>query len=495
MSSFTDPPGLRGQPVSGATPPAAPDDGLWVGPRRALTVGLVLTVTLVAFESLAIATVMPEVEDDLGGLALYGWVFSAFFLASILGIVVAGQLADRRGLMLPFAGGLVLFAIGLVVGGMASSMEELVAGRVAQGFGAGAIPASAYVAISRGYPPRLRPRMFAVISTAWVVPGLIGPAIATVVEHLWSWRVVFIGLLPIVFVAGVTAVPALRSLTPGARTGSDGHDERLGLDRSPRAVDSNRHRLRRVVALVLGAGAVLAATSSAPPHLAVPLVALGLPVAGWAFLGLVPAGTIRLAEGAPATVAVRGVLTCGFFATDAYVTLAVVDGRGAATWVGGAALSAASVSWASAAWVQARLIEGVGPRRLVAAGFTILAASLAVLVGVAVGLPVALAIAAWGVGGFGMGLAYSPLSITVLAAAPSGTEGAASASIQLSDTLGMAVGTGLGGSLIAIGDGRGWAVSSSTAWVFGASAIVASLGILAARRLPAQLPSETTSGA
>ena len=82
--------------------------GLWSPARRQLTVGLLLTITLVAFESLAVATVMPDVKDDLGGLALYGWVFSGFFLASLLGIVVSGRLADERGLALPFTAGLVL---------------------------------------------------------------------------------------------------------------------------------------------------------------------------------------------------------------------------------------------------------------------------------------------------------------------------------------------------------------------------------------------------
>ena len=55
-------------------------------PRRALTIGLLMAVTLVAFEALAVATVMPTVEEDLGGLALYGWAFSGFLLASIVGI-------------------------------------------------------------------------------------------------------------------------------------------------------------------------------------------------------------------------------------------------------------------------------------------------------------------------------------------------------------------------------------------------------------------------
>ncbi|HXP33431.1 MAG TPA: hypothetical protein VN820_05400, partial [Acidimicrobiales bacterium] len=71
--------------------------GLWAPQQRALTTGLVLSVTFIASEALAVITVMPVVARDLHGLALYGWVFSGFELASLVGIVVAGRDADRRG--------------------------------------------------------------------------------------------------------------------------------------------------------------------------------------------------------------------------------------------------------------------------------------------------------------------------------------------------------------------------------------------------------------
>ncbi|CAN5737402.1 MFS transporter [soil metagenome] len=481
-----DPASDRG-PASGAPADGADGgDGLWSPQRRGLTVGLVLTITLVAFESLAIATVMPEVKDDLGGLALYGWVFSGFFLASLLGIVVSGQMADRRGLALPFAAGLVLFAVGLVVGGAAQSMPMLVAGRLAQGFGAGAIPAVAYAAIGRGYPSRLRPRMFATTSTAWVVPGLIGPGVATLVEHAFTWRLVFLGLLPIVLVAGVMAVPALRALgspvalVDGVRPVTD-----------PLVAADDRRRLARVALLVLGVGAVLAATADAPLLLGIVLGVVGLPLAAWAFVGLVTRGTVRLVPGVPAPIAVRGLLTCAFFAGDAYVSLAITDGRGAATWVAGLALSAGSITWSCASWTQARLIDRHGPRRLVQVGVLVIAGGIALMLGVALGLPVAFGVVAWAVGAFGMGLAYSPLSVTVLGAAKPGEEGSASAALQLSDTLGVAVGTGIGGSIIAFGDAGGWAVSSGTAVVFAAALVVAVGTLFAARRLPTSVPQHT----
>src|SRR5215813_10734902 len=72
-------------------------DGLWAAERRALTAGLAATVTFVAAEALAVVTVMPLVARDLNGLSLYGFVFSAFLLGTMVGIVAAGRAADRRG--------------------------------------------------------------------------------------------------------------------------------------------------------------------------------------------------------------------------------------------------------------------------------------------------------------------------------------------------------------------------------------------------------------
>jgi MFS family permease len=86
---------------------------VWAPGRRVLTAGLVLTITLAAFEALAVVTILPLIAEDLQGLRLYGWVTSAFFLGTLVGVVVAGQEADRRGPAPPFAAGLAVFAAGL----------------------------------------------------------------------------------------------------------------------------------------------------------------------------------------------------------------------------------------------------------------------------------------------------------------------------------------------------------------------------------------------
>ncbi len=133
----------------GVREPTTAPDGVWSPGRRALTVGLVFTVTLVGFEGLAIATILKVIEDDLHDVGLLGWVFSAFFLGSIFGVVAAGYDADRHGPARPYVVGLVLFATGLLAGGLAPNMGVLVAARAVQGVGAGALPAIAYVAIGR----------------------------------------------------------------------------------------------------------------------------------------------------------------------------------------------------------------------------------------------------------------------------------------------------------------------------------------------------------
>src|SRR2546423_13056225 len=191
-------------------------DGLWSPARRTLTLGLVLTITLVAFEALAVSTIMPKVARDLGDVALYGWVFTAFFLGSLLGIVFVGGLIDRGGLLRPFIAGLALFSVGLIVGGLAPSMPVLVGARFLQGLGGGAIPPIAYVSIGRALPETLRPRMFATLSPAWVLPGVIGPALSGTVADQVGWRAVFLGLLPLIVLAGVMTLPAMAASVPAA---------------------------------------------------------------------------------------------------------------------------------------------------------------------------------------------------------------------------------------------------------------------------------------
>jgi MFS family permease len=416
------------------------DDGLWSPANRTLTVGLVLTITLVAFEALAISTVMPIVEQELGDIELYGWVFTAFMLGSLIGIVVAGGVIDRRGLGLPFAVGIGLFSVGLIVGGLAPSMGVLVLARFIQGLGAGTIPPIAYVAIGRRLPEGLRPQMFATMSTAWVLPGVIGPAVAGLVGETLGWRIVFLGLLPLIAVAAVIAYPAVRAVGPPDEAESG----------EATASASNRRRLPLAILVAAGTALLLAGLTTGQPVVGAGLVGGGLILTVLALQRLTPAGTLRAARGLPAAVLMRGVLTFTFFGVDAYVALALVDWRGLSAIEAGIALTAATLTWTSGSWIQARLASRYRPEAFVRVGLAIVIVGLiAFALILQPSLPVWLAVPTFGLAGLGMGLAYSPLALIVLREAPEGEQGSASAALSLLDSLGTAVGIGVTGALVA----------------------------------------------
>src|SRR6478672_10189485 len=440
--------------------------GLWAPQRRALTTGLVLTITFVASEALAVVTVMPVVARDLGGLRLYGWVFSAFMLGS----VAAGREADRRGPAVPFVAGVVLFGSGLAVAGLAPSMGVLVTGRVLQGLGAGAVPSVAYATIGRSLPETLRARMMAVLSTAWVAPGLAGPAISAEVTRLFGWRWVFLGLLPVVAVAGAIAVPALVRLGPPAAAQARAHRLTDGLRTAAGAT-----MLLAGLSLAAGSGAVLGGLA---------LIAAGGLVGLAGLRRLVPAGTLTGRPGLPATIASRGLLTFAFFGADAYVTLAVTAVRHRSPVVAGLAVTGATVAWTAGAWVQARLSSVWEGRRMVRTGLVIILAGIAGMVLVLLpAVPVAEGLAAWTVAGLGMGLAYAPLSLMMLQKARPGQEGQASASLNLADVLGTAIGIGVGGAAVAAAAGSD--LRAGIAAAFGVAAAVGLVALAFTGRLPA----------
>jgi len=443
--------------------------GVWAPGRRRVTAGLVMTVTLIAFESLSVATILPVVSHHLGDIRLYGWVFSAFFLSSLLGTVAGGSMADARGPRYPMALGLAVFAVGLAIGGSAPDMPVLVGGRVVQGLGAGMVPAAAYVAVGFTYPPQSRPRMFAVMSTAWIVPGLIGPALAAQIANLAGWRWVFVGLIPLVVVATAIAIPAMphSDAEPGKRPAGA--------------------RVVPALAVAAGAGLFLAGLSAAEPAASVPLVAVGAGTLFPALKKLTPPGTLRARPGVPAAVLVRGLLTFAYFAGDAYVPLALTSVRHTSTTFAGLTLTVATVTWTAGSWVQARLASVRGARTLVAGGLMFVVAGIVAMASLlSRSVPLWVAPLAWGVAGFGIGTAYSPTSLIVLGLANPARVGEASAGLQLSDLLGTALGTGVAGAAVAVAHQHRASTRDGLLAAFAAAALVALLALVASRRLPAE---------
>lgn len=448
-------------------------EGAWSAPYRRLTLGLVLIMLGPAFETLSVATILPKIVTSLGGLSFYGWSFSAYMLATLVGLILAGDEADQRGPAIPFIFGVVLFATGLALAGVAPSMLIFVISRGIQGFGAGIIASVVYVCVGRGYPEQLKPRMVAVLSSAWVVPGLIGPALAGLVADFVGWRWVFLGLVPIVPLATGLVFPALKKLTPSLK--------RRSLDVP---------RLFATAGLLAGSGMMLTGLQAQSIPIAILLVLPGLAIGIPSLRHLLPPGTLRVKAGLPAAIATMGLLSLAFFGGEAFLPLTLVSIRGQNTIIAGIALTAATLTWTTGSWVQAHLAPRQGRRVLGITGLLLIAVGLAGITSVLMpGIPVVVAIVAWGVGGLGMGLAYSTLTLVVLETAPADQMGSASASIELSSVLGTAIGTGVGGVIIAFAAGTGRSQSWGITVIDLLVIAVIGLSILTAVRLPGRRPS------
>jgi MFS family permease len=429
------------EPTAEPTPEAgpAPSTSIFAARHRGLTTGLIGVVSAFAFEAIAVTTAMPVAARELHGVGNYGLAFSAFLTTSLLGMVLAGQVADRRGPVLPCVGAMLVFAVGLVVAGAAPTMTVLILARAVQGFGAGLNIVATYVVIGRAYPEAMRPRVFSAISSAWIVPSLVGPPIAGVLADEASWRLVFFGMLPLLAAGAWLSAPRLRGL-----------DRPVGEGQATASGAADRRSLVwPVIAAAAGAG-LLQYAGQRLDGTAVPVGLVGAALLCWSVPRLLPPGTFRLRRGLPTMVVLRGLLAGAFFGAEAFIPLMLVDERGLATTLAGASLTGAALTWSLGAWYQSRSNLPVSRHALVSSGFVLLGTGI-VLVTVTVSqtVPAYLAAIGWLVAGLGMGLGLTSLSVLVLEVSAPEDQGTNSAALQVGESLGSIVLIGIGGALFA----------------------------------------------
>ena len=437
--------------------------GVFDRAHRLTTAGLLMLVTFVAFESMAVATAMPTAVTELEGLAWYGWPFSAYLVASLVGMVLGGDLDDRGGSRIAVLAGVSVFAAGLLAGGLSGHMALFVAARAVQGVGGGIIAVSLYVLAGQAYRAALRPRLFAAFSAAWVLPALIGPLLAGLITTHLGWRWVFLGMLPLIALGLALLMPALR---------------RFGAPENATAPTS----ARRWWALLAGAGiAGLQYAGQRLDLLAVVVAGAGLVALVLGLRPLLPAGTGRGRPGLPAVIGGRGLIAGAFFGMDALLPLALTQLHGYDPAAAGIPLTAGALGWAVASQLQGRRPD-VPRVVLLRTGFLLLAAGLAGTAVVAVpgsaGWPSYLT---WAVAGLGMGLGMPSLSVLLLDQSPEHRRGADSAAFQVADVTACALSVGVVGILIAASTAS--LLTLPTA-VFAATAVLTAVALLGAVLAP-----------
>jgi MFS family permease len=401
-------------------------EGLFAARHLAVSIGLVSSVLLTAFEAMAVSTAMPIAVADLHGLPYYSLAFSAYLTLSLLGMVLAGQRADTRGPALPIIGGTGLFGVGLVAAGTATTMGQFVAGRAVQGLGGGMVIVSLYVLVGRAYPEQLRGRAFSVMASCWVLPAIVGPFVAGVLAEQVSWRWVFLGAAVLIVVPVSLLLRPLRTLPRAEPKESD---------------EAGRARLRtvRVCAALTAAGAGLFQYGSQRlDWIGVPLVVVAAALLVPSVPRLLPRGFFRAGRGLPTVIALRGLMAGAYFGVEAFIPLMLVQIRGLSATRAGLSLTGAAVSWAFAAWLinRPRLRDRYSRPTLVRAGVGVTAvALLGAVAAISPHTPVWTAAAAMFLAAFGMGLAFPNISVLTLELSAPADQGANSASLQVADGL------------------------------------------------------------
>ncbi|MFJ1974637.1 MFS transporter [Streptomyces sp. NPDC087903] len=409
-------------------------------PYRALSIGIVSVVLLIAFEATAVGTAMPVAARELDGVSLYAFAFSGYFTTSLFGMVLAGQWSDRRGPLGALTAGIAAFAAGLVLAGTAAAMWLFILGRAVQGLGGGLVIVALYVVVGRAYPQRLRPSIMAAFAASWVVPSVVGPlASGAVTEHL-GWRWVFLGIPALVVFPLALALPQIRRRAAGPVEGAP---------ESGAGVSSGRRRIRLALGISLGAGLLQYAAQDLRWLSLIPAAA-GFALLGPAVLGLLPHGTWRAARGLPSVVLLRGVAAGSFIAAESFVPLMLVTQRGLSPTLAGFSLAAGGGTWALGSWVQSRPRVEPYRERLMTFGMVLVAAAIAAAPSVLIDAVPAWTVAvAWAFGCLGMGLVISSTSVLLLHLSAPAEAGANSAALQISDGLSNVLLLAAGGAAFA----------------------------------------------
>ncbi len=407
--------------------------------RAMVTAAMLLAMAVTALEQTVVSTAMPSIIAALKGLDIYPWVFSAYLLAATVSTPIYGKLADLWGRKHILLFGLGLFSVGSVLSGQANSMGMLIAMRVVQGLGAGAIGPIVLTMIGDMFTLKERAVVQSLFSAVWGVASLAGPALGGVLTDQLSWRWVFYVTVPFGIVAAWVLVRHVdeqvgeRRVAPIDWTGAV--LLALGSTSLLLAVlqghDASASRVGICLAL---AAAILAAFVVRERRAADPILPLDL--IGRGVIGASVVGSFAI-----------GVL---LFGLDTFIPLFVQGVRGGSATSAGWMMTPMLTAWAVSVFVSVRVVIAMGFRATAMGGGAIITLGVACL---ALGIEWA----EWSrplffVGMVIIGLGFGPTSLSFILCTQHsvdwGRRGVATGAVIFFRTMGGALGVGLLGALL-----------------------------------------------
>jgi Major Facilitator Superfamily len=388
-------------------------------------------------------------------------------------VPIAGRMADRGGPRRVLAISVVLYAIGLGIAALAPSMFVVVSGRFVQGIGGGGLYTASLATVAKTYPDRIRPRVMALLASMWILPGLVGPSLGSLIATTVGWRWAFIAPIPAILIGVALILPALRAV-----------------EASP-----NEDALPIAPALVLmvGAGVFLAGLTELSWLTAV-LAPVGLAIAIPALLRITPPGTLSARRGIPAAAAAAFLTSFAFIAVDGFLTLMLHRVRGLSLGISGLVISGASVSWAAGSWWESRVVSNRGARSLTRVGASILGfGTVLVASGLLESVPVSVSYVGWAFGGLGMGILFPTIPLAVMSETTAGREAGELSSMILMDFLGIGIGAGLGGVSVALADAGHISLRAGVAGAFAMGLVACVALVLLAGRIPDGRPVDSAA--
>jgi len=435
---------------------------------RALAFGLCTAVVAVAFEAMSVATAMPAAARDLDGLNLYAWAFSLFLIGQLFATIAGGRWCDRVGAARPMAGGVSLFAVGIVVAATAPVMLQLVAGRLLQGLGAGLVSISMYVVIAQGFDESRRAVMFSYISTAWIVPSLVGPAVAAWLTHQIDWRAVFWAVLPLLALGSAVMLPPVF---------------RVASRPAPRDASAAPPTALWAAGLAAVGAAVLQAAGQRLSLVGAGLFVVGLVLVAVSLPRLMPVGFFRFRPGLTPVIVTRALIAGGFFGAESFIPLMLVEQRGVSLLVAGSILTVGALGWSAGSWMQASRRLKIRRDRSITAGATaILLGIVTVCLVTWLDLWIGLVAVGWLVAALGMGLAMSSTSLATMTLSPPAEQGRNASSLQFGEAFGGGLFIGVSGTVFAALHPSGH-VTTTFGSVLTAMSLVALVAVLVSLRI------------